>query len=226
MVNFVSDTKKPRLQQPRNGEAETMDCEIYDMPLFRGSDRSIVDPILRRSNSRMGHYRKGETIALQNDVCRTLMLLCEGSVYARMTSHEGREFILDPLTAPDIVASPFIFATENIYPVTIIAQNDSRLWFIDRTYIRELLEQDNTVLHNFLRDLSDHSLYLSRKLNEFALQTLSSRVMGYLQENHSIHNLQQTAFVLGVTRPSLSRALAQLLAQGRVRKTDAGYILG
>ena len=202
-----------------------MDCDIYDMPLFKGSDRNIVEPILRRSNSRMGRYGKGETIALQNDVCRTLMLLCEGSVYARMTSHEGREFILDPLTAPDVVASPFIFATENIYPVTIIAQNDCRLWFIDRTYIQELLEQENTVLRNFLRDLSDHSLYLSRKLNEFALQTLSSRLIGYLQDNHAIRNLQETAFILGVTRPSLSRALAQLLAQGRIRKTDAGYML-
>lgn len=170
-----------------------MDGLTYDMPLFAGADPAIVKEVMDRSNSRMRYYRKGETIARQNEVCRTLMLLCEGSVYARMTSREGREFTLDLLTAPDIVASPFIFATENIYPVTILAQSDCRLWIIDRSHILKLLERDTAILRNFLRDLSDHSLYLSRKLHEFVLQNLSSRVLGYLKDNHEIRNLQQTA---------------------------------
>lgn len=202
-----------------------MYSEIYDMPLFEGSDPAIVRPILERSHSRMSSYRRGETIARQQSTCRTLMLLCEGSVHARMSNSEGREFSLDPLRAPDIVASPFIFSTEGIYPVTILAQSDCRLWVIDRETVRELLEADTAVLHHFLRDLSDHSLYLSRKLHEFALETLSSRLTGYLKENHTIRNLQETAFILGVTRPSLSRALAQLRAEGRIRKDEAGYTL-
>lgn len=202
-----------------------MDGLTYDMPLFAGADPAIVKEVMDRSNSRMRYYRKGETIARQNEICRTLMLLCEGSVYARMTSREGREFTLDPLTASDIVASPFIFATENIYPVTILAQSDCRLWIIDRSHILKLLKRDTAILRNFLRDLSDHSLYLSRKLHEFVLQNLSSRVLGYLKDNHEIRNLQQTAFILGVARPSLSRTLAQLLAQGRIRKTDTEYTL-
>ena len=88
-----------------------------------------------------------------------------------------------------------------------------------------LIEQDRAILHNFLAVLSDHSLFLSRKLEQFALQTLSSRLIGYLENNGSIQNLQQTAFILGVTRPSLSRAIAQLVRQGMVRKEDVGYVL-
>lgn len=88
-----------------------------------------------------------------------------------------------------------------------------------------LIEQDRAILHNFLAVLSDHSLFLSRKLEQFALQTLSSRLIGYLENNGSIQNLQQTAFILGVTRPSLSRAIAQLVRQGMVRKEDMGYVL-
>lgn len=88
-----------------------------------------------------------------------------------------------------------------------------------------LIEQDRAILHNFLAVLSDHSLFLSRKLEQFALQTLSSRLIGYLENNGTIQNLQQTAFILGVTRPSLSRAIAQLVRQGMVRKEDMGYVL-
>lgn len=202
-----------------------MDCEIFDMPLFRGSDASLVTRILHDFPRRFASYGKGDFIAMQNSVCRSIFLLCEGSVYAQMTSDEGKEFTLDTLSAPDVLASAFVFGTENIYPVTIIANSDCKMWVVSRDCLQELIEQDKVVLHNFLTVLSDHSLFLSRKIHEFALQTLSSRVVGYLQRNGMIQNLQEAAFILGVARPSLSRAIAQLVAQGVLCKVDEGYVL-
>ena len=195
-----------------------MDSRIYDTLLFRDCNRSVVGGILERYPSRFSSYRKGDFIAMQNSVCRSLYVLCEGSVYARMISGEGREFTLDTLSAPDVLASAFLFGTENILPITMIAHSDKEC-------VMSLIEQDRAILHNFLAVLSDHSLFLSRKLEQFALQTLSSRLIGYLENNGSIQNLQQTAFILGVTRPSLSRAIAQLVRQGMVRKEDMGYVL-
>ena len=202
-----------------------MDCEIFDMPLFRGSDASLVTRILLDFPGRFASYGKGDFIAMQNSVCRSIFLLCEGSVYAQMTSAEGKEFTLDTLSAPDVLASAFVFGTENIYPVTIIANSDCKMWVVSRDCLQELIEQDKVVLHNFLTVLSDHSLFLSLKIHEFALQTLSSRVVGYLQRNGMIQNLQEAAFILGVARPSLSRAIAQLVAQGVLCKVDEGYVL-
>ena len=202
-----------------------MECEIYDMPLFHGGDRTVMEAVLQRSPGRYTSFRKGDFIALQNDVCRSLLLLCEGSVYAQMTSAEGRELTLDTLSAPDTLASAFVFGTENRYPVSIIANADCRLWVITRESLLQILEQDNVVLRNFLTIVSDHSLFLSRRINEFALQSLSSRVISYLKDNHTIRNLQETAFILGVARPSLSRMIAQMVDQGSVVKTPEGYEL-
>ena len=36
---------------------------------------------------------------------------------------------------------------------------------------------------------------------------------------------RETAFILGVTRPSLSRTIAQLVRQGVLRKSEEGYVL-
>ena len=202
-----------------------MDCEIYDMPLFKGCDRLLLDEVLGKSSSRFASYRKGDFIAMQNSVCRSLYLLCEGSVYAQMISEEGREFTLDTLSAPDVLASAFLFGTENVLPVTIVANSDCELWIVSKESIQLLIEQDKAVLRNFLAVLSDHSLFLSRKLEQFALQTLSSRLLGFLEKDGAIQNLQETAFILGVTRPSLSRVVSQLVRQGMIRKTDAGYVL-
>lgn len=202
-----------------------MDEEFYGLPLFVGCDRKVVEEVLGRSSTRFATYRKGDFIAMQNSACRSLLILCEGSVYARMTSSDGREFTLDSLSAPDVLASAFIFSTEGTYPVTIIANTDCRLWIVGRESLLELIERDRAVLRNFLTILSDHTIFLSSKLNQFALQSLTSRLMDYLENNGSVHNLQETAFVLGVARPSLSRAISQLVRQGVVRRSGHGYVL-
>ena len=142
-----------------------------------------------------------------------------------MVSDEGKEFTLDTLSAPEVLASSFVFSTQRIFPVTIIAGSDCDLWVFSRDCILKMIERDRTVLGNYLAVISDHSMFLSRRLSEFALQTLSSRIVSYIRENGPVDNLQQTAFILGVARPSLSRAVSQLVGQGVLEKSDDGYCL-
>ena len=132
---------------------------------------------------------------------------------------------MDTLSAPEVLASSFIFSTDGIFPVTIIAASDCSIWLISREAMLRILKADQTVMQNYLRVISDHSMFLSNRLVEFALQTLSSRIVSYIENNGPISNLQETAFILGVARPSLSRAVSQLVSQGTLRKTTDGYVL-
>lgn len=202
-----------------------MDCDIYSLPLFSGGNKELIDNILQENPARHRLYAKGDIIALQGYVCKQLYLLCSGSAYARMVSEGGREFTLDTLSAPEVLASSFIFSTDGIFPVTIIAASDCSIWLISREAMLRILKADQTVMQNYLRVISDHSMFLSNRLVEFALQTLSSRIVSYIENNGPISNLQETAFILGVTRPSLSRAVSQLVSQGTLRKTTDGYVL-
>ena len=176
-----------------------MDCDIYSLPLFSGGNKELIDNILQENPARHRLYAKGDIIALQGYVCKQLYLLCSGSAYARMVSEEGREFTLDTLSAPEVLASSFIFSTDGIFPVTIIAASDCSIWLISREAMLRILKADQTVMQNYLRVISDHSMFLS--------------------------NRQETAFILGVARPSLSRAVSQLVSQGTLRKTTDGYVL-
>lgn len=202
-----------------------MDCDIYSLPLFSGGDKELIDNILQENPARHRLYAKGDIIALQGYVCKQLYLLCSGSAYARMVSEEGKEFTLDTLSAPEVLASAFLFSTEGIFPVTIIAASDCSIQLISREAMLRILKADQRVMQNYLRVISDHSMFLSNRLVEFALQTLSSRIVSYIESNGPITNLQETAFILGVARPSLSRAVSQLVAQGTLVKTGQGYTL-
>lgn len=195
------------------------------MPLFKGGNKETIEKIMHDFPSRYVHYKKGDTIAMQGNACRSLYILCEGSVYAKMISEEGKEFTLDTLSAPDVLASSFIFSSEGIFPITILANSNCSLWIVNRESILKIIEADSLVLRNYLTVISDHSMFLSKRLNEFALQTLSSRIISYIEQNGIIQNLQEAAFILGVARPSLSRAMLQLVNQGILKKENRGYIL-
>ncbi|HIX26999.1 MAG TPA: Crp/Fnr family transcriptional regulator [Candidatus Barnesiella excrementigallinarum] len=202
-----------------------MNNNIYEMPLFKGGNKETIEKIMHDFPSRYVHYKKGDTIAMQGNACRSLYILCEGSVYAKMISEEGKEFTLDTLSAPDVLASSFIFSSEGIFPITILANSNCSLWIVNRNSILRIIEEDSLVLRNYLTVISDHSMFLSKRLNEFALQTLSSRILSYIEQNGIIQNLQEAAFILGVARPSLSRAILQLVNQGVLKKENRGYIL-
>ena len=140
-----------------------MDCDIYSLPLFSGGDKELINNILQENPARHRLYAKGDIIALQGYVCKQLYLLCSGSAYARMVSEEGKEFTLDTLSAPEVLASAFLFSTEGIFPVTIIAASDCSIWLISREAMLRILKADQTVMQNYLRVISDHSMFLSNR---------------------------------------------------------------
>jgi CRP-like cAMP-binding protein len=199
--------------------------EISDFPLFKDCDEKTVEMLISTSSNRMAVYERGDIVAVQGSKCRSLLLLCEGSVKTVMTNSEGKEIKIETMHAPEILASAFIYGSENLLPVTIEATSSCKLWIISKDGFLNMMQKDATLLQNFLKDISDRSLFLSRKLNEFALQNLNTRLIGYMKRNSTIHNLQQLAFILGVARPSLSRAVAMLVEQGIVIKSENGYEL-
>lgn len=199
--------------------------DIFDFPLFEGCNRPLLQALLDSTDSRLTQYAPGHLLALQDSPCRSLLLLCSGNITACMTNAEGKELKIETLKAPEVLAPAFIYGSENRFPVTLKAETACTVWSLSRERFLDIMEQDAAVLRNFLRLISDRSLFLSRKLNEFALQSLSTRVLSFLKCNGAIQNIQDVAFIMGVARPSLSRALSLLVEQGQVRKEGSGYVL-
>lgn len=193
--------------------------------MFAGADKDILNNFLLNAPHKISSFRKGDIVVMQDSPCRSLMLLCQGSLSARMTNSEGKEVTIEILHAPEILAPAFLYASENKFPVTLQAEEDIKIWSLSKDEFLRMMETDTSVLRNFLRNISDRSLFLSRKLNEFALQSLSTRIIGYLKRNEVINNVQDVAFIMGVARPSLSRTLSSMVDQGLLQKTSDGYVL-
>lgn len=199
--------------------------DIYDFSLFANAERNYIDRFLQNTPSKIKLYEKGDIVALQNSPCKSLMLLCEGSLSARMSNIEGKEIIIENLHAPEILAPAFLYGSENKFPVTLRAEENVRIWLLSRDAFLNLMETSPIVLSNFIQNISDRSIFLSKKLNEFALQNLSTRIISYLKNKGEISNIQEVAFIMGVARPSLSRTIQAMVEQKLLRKTKNGYEL-
>lgn len=186
------------------------------MPVFAHLSMEKLEEFLEKSPCRIAHYETREHIAMQGSPCRAFHLLCEGQVRASMIGNDGRQITIEDHEAPMLLASNFVFATHNLFPVDIIAMSPCEIMIIEKEPFIKLMCTEPVVLQNFLRILSDRSHILTRKLGSLVLLKLKNRIAAYLLEHKEIRNQQEVADYLGVARPSLARVLAELAHEGSV----------
>ena len=154
---------------------------LLKMPPFQGiTEEELLSLILAPEHARR-QCKPADFIAMQGEAYRSLFILCCGSVRTQMVSAEGKQLTIETLKAPQLLAPAFVFASENRFPVNIEAKEKCEILIINKNVFLEFLHRHPTVMRNFLQLVSDRTLFLSKKLNAFALQSLKSRILNYLR---------------------------------------------
>ena len=159
-------------------------------------------------------FEVGRMIFIQDTVCENLHLLIRGKARAVMMNADGKQVTIEEINSPRIIAPAALFANKNVFPVNIVAVSDCSILFVPRNDFLNLMRQETSVMKGFIELLSDKSIFLSMKINSFALQTLKERLATYLLSEDEKHTQKEIAEMLGVTRPSLARVLAELADEG------------
>lgn len=148
---------------------------------FQGMKEEELVALLFGLPNSLKHFEPGDIIARQGDLCKGLYILASGRVRAGMINDEGKELTVEEIGAPNLLASAFIFATENRFPVNVEAIGLCEVFIIGKERFLEFMRLHPLMMQNFLKDISDRSVFLSRKLNEFALLNLKTRLLKYLE---------------------------------------------
>ena len=191
--------------------------KLAEAPVFRGLSERFLENFFGRTPNALREFGIGDFIALQGTVCQSLYLLYSGRVRTNMVNEEGKQVTIEEIEAPRLLAPAFIFATDNRFPVNITTLTNCEVLVLNRTDFVDLMHREKIVMQNFLRIISDRSIFLSRKLNAFALQDLKTRLLAYLREHENPRSRQEIADILGVARPSLARVLSELADEGYLR---------
>jgi len=187
-------------------------------PLFRGMSREEHDAFLERNVNEVVKFEKGETVVRQGDVISAMYLLVEGVVRTQMITEEGNALEIDLLEAVIPLAPAFIYASNNRYPVDVIAMESCTFLKISKSAWLKEMANNEKLLVNFLTLNSNMAVFLTQKLQMISIKSLRHKLSIFLLEkttpekNYFIlkRSRTQLAEYFGVQRPSLARTIKEL----------------
>ncbi|WP_162473885.1 Crp/Fnr family transcriptional regulator [endosymbiont 'TC1' of Trimyema compressum] len=195
--------------------------------LFKGFSNQDIEAILIDNQTYLKTFTKNSTIAVGDAPCESVGILIEGQVQIIKESASGNLSILRSLHQGDIFGEMAIFSANKKWPASVQSKTDSTVLFINikaffteekpLTFLREKL------IYNMLSILSNRALYLNKRLNYLFLKTIREKIALYLLEEYNKNNTalfvasmnrNTLAEFLNITKPSLSRELGNLKAEG------------
>ena len=191
--------------------------------LFRDVDIHSLADILRTAQARVEEHHTGRTVRFQGDVYEDLIIVASGELVARIDDSNGRGMIVEHFRPSSLVAGAVLTSSDPVLPVSLEALEDSVLVTIPADEMYALFVREPAVLKSFLTDAGDKVRFLAEKLRLLRFGTLRRRIAGHLlglarqqgtSEPKWRYGREQTADLLGVARPSLSRELSSMVQEG------------
>lgn len=193
-------------------------------PLFAGFNSGELEAFLQEVDYKERVYEKDEILAMQNEVCNKLIILLSGTVRAQMINEVGKIMKVEDLAAPSPLAIMFLFGERNRFPVEVVANVHCEVIVFSKDTLLGIFQQNKKVLLNFLNLNSTYAKRLSDKLYFLSFKTIRQKIANYLlklPEANGVIMLDRSqnslAEYFGVTRPSLSRELANMQQDGLIK---------
>jgi CRP-like cAMP-binding protein len=209
--------------------------ELYEqVPLLATFDRPDLEQLLARPGILEKTFAAGELIHLAEERCDSVDIILAGKVIVEYSEADGHYLVVTQLGSGDLIGGQIIFSARPFYPMTLTAEQPTRLLSISRSDLLDLLQSQDVFLMSFLRLLSDNAARLSGKIRQTVRRSIRECVINFLKEETSRQGSQtiqlpitKKAFAekIGVQRTSLSRELQKMKKDGLIDYTTATVTL-
>jgi len=193
---------------------------LFSSPIFNNIPVHERDAFFDELKFKTKFFKKGDFIALQGDTVNTLYILLKGSVKTEMFSESGTVLNIETIQAPHPLASAFLFAENNHFPVDVVALEDVEVMLISKPSIMKLFAYNGSFLQGFMTFNSGRTYFLSERLRLFSIKTIKGKLAQYIlaRTQNEKFTLDKSQTVLadyfGVARPSLSRSISEMIEDG------------
>lgn len=193
--------------------------------LFIGFSIDEIKEVIKSIQYTIIKYNKNEIIAHEGEPISTLGLLLEGDVEVQKTYSSGKLVTVRKIYDGDTFGDVSVFSDRTVYPSTIVSSSKSKIMFISKQNIINLCMKNEIFLRNYLRSISNKTLYLSDKLKNISYETIRKKVVNYIlneyrtQQSSTITlsiSRKEMAELFGVTRPALSNEFINMKKDGLI----------
>ena len=193
--------------------------KLEDCSLFHNTRVDLSHIIIR-------DYPSGHTFALESEVSSYLGIILEGRILVKASSLGGNNFTLNTLEKGKFFGDILMFSNiTNSFPGSLITQGKTKVALIPNDVFKKFLFNDNDLLKNFLRLLSNNAYEMSYKSKLLSQDSVRDKILFFLFQQKRIQKTntikfnitkEELANQLFIQRPSLSRELSKMKKDGLI----------
>ena len=197
---------------------------VANSKIFIGCNKERLRQVLDRA-CKMESFASSDTICEPYTSLKSIGIILGGSALV-LSSDSDRHVLLRRLMPGDIFGVSSVFSKDCSFVSKIVAKSNCSVAFVSDTAMSELLENDSTVLYNYINFLSDRIRFLNKKIRFFTSGSAERRLALYLDSFKTDkvtleESMSALADMLDIGRASLYRAFDRLAADGFiVREKD------
>lgn len=197
--------------------------KLLESNLFINVNEEDLIKTLKQTPYSVTIYNKDEIIAIEGDDCNSLGIILEGLVEIQKVFPSGQVTTINHFKTGDIFGEALIFSDEHTYPATVSTTTNAKIMYIDKINITDLLISNPTILNNFIAILSNRIIMLSQRISSLSQDTIRKKIAKFLLDEQKKQNTNSLTFnytrkrmaeLLNIQRPSLSRELTNMKAEG------------
>lgn len=200
---------------------------LTKVSLFKGLNPDKIAKCLTEADFKIKEYKKNEIVFFRGDILKKIIIIVKGTARGEMQKFNGDTIVINQMKAGEVLASAFLFGKNNVFPVDLIALENSEFLFLDKEKYLDLIQSDKRLLLNFIREISNKSQYLSKRIwFNFTHKTIEEKVLSYIKENAQddkikfLPSISALAKKFEVTRPALSREISSLCKRKILKKIE------
>jgi CRP/FNR family transcriptional regulator, dissimilatory nitrate respiration regulator len=209
---------------PNGGDkAEGLVVLLRKAALFEGLDEGHLRELVSKAGRRA--FDKEQTLFLEGDAARGLLVVLKGRVKVFKTSPKGREQILMIMKPGDPVGEVAVLSGES-YPASAEALEPGEALYIPRQAFLDLVGREPEVAMRLLAALSSRLRSFTSLIEDLSLRDVAERLAAHLlvlageaeagqTVDLDVSKIQLSAAV-GTVPETLSRAFKQLSLTGAV----------
>ena len=200
---------------------------LTKVSLFKGLNPDKIAKCLTEADFKIKEYKKNEIVFFRGDILKKIIIIIKGTARGEMQKFNGDTIVINQMKAGEVLASAFLFGKNNVFPVDLIALENSEFLFLNKEKYLDLIQSDKRLLLNFIREISNKSQYLSKRIwFNFTHKTIEEKVLSYIKENAQddkikfLPSISALAKKFEVTRPALSREISSLCKRKILKKIE------
>jgi CRP-like cAMP-binding protein len=210
--------KKKTSQMERNILKALLLC-----PLFKGFKSEEIEHYMTNVPYRLVRLDKKESFTLTGDPCHHVDIVVQGALTARLFAPSGKSIRVAEKIPGSILASAFIFSSDQSAPATYEATIPTILLRMSPETLQQLMNINEKIRMNFIQLVSNACGYLLKKVGMLTLHTIREKVAIFLLEeaerNHSnaftlTRSRQEIADLFAIQKFSLQRGLKEFANEG------------